>query len=285
MKKSNKYFLSLEKWHRSKKSINCLQNKQSILIHNQKKILNELANYYENLYFDNEQCDENNCYDFVTELNLPTIIEEECKECDKPITSKECLTALSQLSNNKSPRVDGFLIEFYKTFWKFLDDFFLENIYFSINQKRLCISQYEGLITLLPKLNKNKLDPCNYRPITLLNCDYKILSKVINNRLYPLLTKLIRDDQNGFIKDRNIGDNIRLMFNVIYYANNEDLSGAVLSVDLYKAFDSLRWPFIFAMQRQYGFGKLLIKWIKVLYKNPKCRIDSFESWVALKKAV
>ena len=72
--KRNKYFLSLEKWHRSKKSIHSLQNKQGILIHNQKKILNELANYYENLYFDNEQ------NDFVPELNLPTITEEECKE-------------------------------------------------------------------------------------------------------------------------------------------------------------------------------------------------------------
>ena len=87
-----------------------------------------------------------------------------------------------------------------------------------------------------------------------------------------MLTKLIRDDQNGFIKGRNVVNNIRLMFNVIDYANNEDLSGAVLSVDLYKAFDSLRWPFIFVMLRRYGFGNLLIKWIKVLYKNPKCRI-------------
>ena len=95
---------------------------------------------------------------------------------------------------------------------------------------------------------------------------------MINNRLYQLLTKLIKDDQNGFIKGRNVGDNIRLMFNVIDYANNEDLSGAMLLVDLYKAFDSLRWPFIFAMLRRYGFGNLLIKWIKVLYKNPKCRI-------------
>ena len=149
---------------------------------------------------------------------------------------------------------------------------FLENIDFSINQKRLCNSHYEGLITLLPKLNKNKLNPCNYRPITLLNCDYKMLSKVINNMQYPLLTKLIGDDQNGFIKDRNVADNIRLMLIVIDYASNKDLSGAVLSVDLYKAFDSLRRPFIFAMLRRYGFGNLLIKWIKVLYKNPKCRI-------------
>ena len=93
--KIDRYFLNLEKWHHSIKPINSLQNKQDIFIHNQKMILNELANYFENLYFDSDQSDENNCYDFVTELNLPTITEEECKKCDKPITSKECLTAFS----------------------------------------------------------------------------------------------------------------------------------------------------------------------------------------------
>ena len=166
--KSNKYFLSLEKWHCSKKYINSLQNEQGILIHIQKKILNELANCYKNLYFDNEQSDENNCYDFVTELNLSIITDKKCKECDKSM-SKECLTALFQLSSNKTPGLDGFSIEFYKTFWKYLDNFFLENIYFSINQKRLCNSQYDGLITPLSKSNKNRLNPCNYRPITSLN--------------------------------------------------------------------------------------------------------------------
>ena len=87
----------------SKKSINSLQNKQGILIHNQKKILNELANFYENLYFDNEQSDENNCYDFVTKLNLPTITEEECKECD-----------------NQSPGLHGFQLNFIKHFGNIL---------------------------------------------------------------------------------------------------------------------------------------------------------------------
>ena len=72
-----------------------------------------------------------------------------------------------------------------------------------------------------------------------------------------MLTKLIRDDQNGFIKGRNVGDNIRLMFNVIDYAYNEDLSGAVFSVDLYKAFDSLQWPFIFAYAKTIWFWEFI----------------------------
>ena len=85
------------------------------------------------------------------------------------------------------------------------------------------------------------------------------------------MPKLINADQNGFVKGRNIGDNIRLMFDIIDYANWKNVSGAVLSVDLRKAFDSLKWPFIFKMLSLYGFGRTIINWIKILYKKPKCR--------------
>jgi len=70
--------------------------------------------------------------------------------------------------------------------------------------EELCPTQYEGVITLIPKPGKDPLLVTNFRPITLLNCDYEILSKVINNRLCSLLPKLIKNDQTGFIKGRNI---------------------------------------------------------------------------------
>ena len=72
----------------------------------------------------------------------------------------------------------------------------------------------------------------------MLNCDYKIISKVINNRIYGLFPKLTNDDQSGFIRNRNIGDNIRLMLDIIDYANCEKVPGAVLFIDLCKASDS-----------------------------------------------
>ena len=123
---------------------------------------------------------------------------------------------------------------------------------------KLCNSQYEGVTTLLPKPGKDPLYASNYRPITLLNCDYKIFSKVINNKLIPFLPKLIHYDQNGFIKGRSIGDNIRLIFDIIEYAKTKNVPGAVLSIDLYKAFDSLNWPFIFAALK-CDFGKSIIE--------------------------
>ena len=76
------------------------------------------------------------------------------------------------------------------------------------------------------------------------------------------------------MKARNIEDNIRLLFHIINYANHEKIPRAVLLVDLHKALDSLNWSFIFAMLKCYGFGNSLIDWIRVLYKNPKCRVVS-----------
>ena len=168
--------------------------------------------------------------------------------------------------------MDGFSIEFYKVFWQDLKEIFLKCLNYSLVANQLCDSQYEGLTTLIPKPGKNTMYISNYRPITLLNCDYKIISKVINNRIYGLLPKLVNYNQSGFIRGRNIGDNIRLMFDIIDYANRKKVPGAVLSIDLCKAFDSLKWSFIFEMLKLYGFGSKIINWIKILYKKPKCRV-------------
>ena len=100
-------------------------------------------------------------------------------------------------------------------------------------QRKLSNSQNEGLITLISKPDKDNPNACNYKPITVLNCDYKILSKVnvsVIERMYPLLTKLIKDDQNGLIKSRNIANDIKLMFDVIDYANSKNIFESVLSV-------------------------------------------------------
>ena len=111
-----------------------------------------------------------------------------------------------------------------------------------------------------------------YRPITLLNCDYKIISKLINNRIYGLLPKLVNYNQSGFTRGRNIGDNIRLMLDIIDYANCKKVPGAVLFIDLCKAFDSLKWSFIFEMFILHGYGSKIINWNKIVYKIPKCRV-------------
>ena len=219
--KNTKYFLHLEKWHLEKKSSKSLRSAQGRLIDKQEDILKELLTFYESLYSENQQCCEKDCCDFMRTLSLPSINKAKFFECEKPITDNECQQAILQLANNKSPSLDDFSIEFYKTFWTEIKSLFMECLDFSKITNQLSKSQYEGVITLLPKPGKDKLSPSNYRPITLLNCDYKIISKVITNRIHPCLNDLIEKEQNGFMKARNIGDNIRLLFDIIDYANHE----------------------------------------------------------------
>ena len=110
------------------------------------------------------------------------------------------LASYSQLANNRSPRPDGFAVEFYKVFWEDIKRPFMECLRYSVSTNQLCPSQYEGMITLLSKPGKDHHFAATYTPITLLNCDYKIISKVIVHRISPFLSSLVKNDQTGFIK-------------------------------------------------------------------------------------
>jgi len=124
--------------------------------------------------------------------NLSKITKNQKIRCDYPFSEDESKIALNQLNTNKSPGLDGFTIEFYRVF-------FLDCILFSIETRKLSETQYHGVITLIPKPGKNPQISSSYRPITLLNCDYKVISKVINNRLTDLIHDLIGPEQNGFV--------------------------------------------------------------------------------------
>ena len=164
----------------------------------------------------------------------------------------------------------------------------MECLKYSISTNQLCPSQYEGIITLLPKPEKDRFFAANYRPITLLNCDYTIISKAVNNRISPFLSSLFKNDQTGFIKGRHIGDNIRLTCDIIDYANFKNIPGVVLLIDFQKAFDSLYWSFIFAILRNFGFGDFFINLIRIIYKQPKCCIinnNFLSSYFEIKRGV
>ena len=139
-----------------------------MLLANQANILKELNSFYESLYSDNEQYNENQCYDFIQSMSLPTINETQKTLCDTSITEHECLQAISQLASNRSPGLDGFAVEFYKVFWEDIKRPFMECLKYSISTNQLCPSQYEEITPLLPKPGKGGFFAANYRPITLL---------------------------------------------------------------------------------------------------------------------
>ena len=92
------------------------------------------------------------------------------------------------------------------------------------------------------------------RPITLLNLDFKIAAKAIAKRLESILPNLIHPDQTGFVKGRYIGENIRLISDIMEYTKLQKIPGILVSLDFRKAFDSIEWPFIMKTLDYFNFG-------------------------------
>ena len=169
------------------------------------------------------------------------------------------------LKLNKVPGLDGLTIEFYKYFWKLLAPE-LMNMYMYIYEMGLLPESVRlGLISLLPKKNNNTRYVKNMRPLTLLDNDYKILAKVIDNRLREVILDIISMDQTGFVKGRKICHNVRKSLDIIDYGNEKQIPMMILSIDMEKCFDRLEHRALLASLQYFNFGEYFINWIELFY--------------------
>ena len=132
--------------------------------------------------------------------NIMPLENDDMLSCEGKVTQVECLKTLNEFKNEKSPGTDGLQAEFYKHFWKELHTDMLQYFDYAYDSGKLSISQRRGIITLIPKPNKDTTVLDNLRPISLLNTDYKILTKVVAKRLEKVLPNIINPDQTGYIK-------------------------------------------------------------------------------------
>ena len=106
-------------------------------------------------------------------------------------------------------------------------------------QRTLYDSALWGMINLIPKAGKDTRFLNNLRPITLPNADYKVMEKIIANRLEPVMEFIIHSDQQGFLKNRNISCNIRKIFDLMRYSEEKEYEALILSLDFEKCFDCI----------------------------------------------
>ena len=171
------------------------------------------------------------------------------------------------MKKGKSPGTNGFTAEFFKHFWDVLGVFLFRAIQEGIQKQRSLISHREGVITLIPKQGKPKDSLKGWRPISLLNVDFKIISAAITNRLKTVMHDLISPAQTAYIPGRYIGENTRLMYDVIEYVNNTSSSGVIMAVDFEAAFDTVSWEFLTKALSFYNFGPYCMGMIKTFYLN------------------
>ena len=173
--------------------------------------------------------------------NITPLLQEDKLACENPISTNACLNALKEFASNKAPGTDGFTFEFYKFFWLELCTEMIVSFNYAFHSGSLSISQERGIISLIPKRDKDTSLVENLRPSSLLNVDYKILTKVIAKRLEKLLPKIINAEQTGYVKGRYIGEDVRLIQDIMFYTKRMNSPGIAIFLDFRKAFDSIEW--------------------------------------------
>ena len=232
--------------------------------------MSEVKQFYQLLYT-GKQLEDVRIEDMVAEL--PTLSAEESNSMEGIISYEEATLALRNMKNNKSPGSDGFTVEFFKVFWQRLSCFVVRSLNEGFQKGELSTTQREGIIICIPKADKDRTYIKNWRPISLLNVVYKIGSSCIANRINLVLPTIINEDQTGFIRNRCISDNIRLILDLRSFVDTENVTELILCLDFEKAFDSVNWKCmhrhfaLFILARTFVDGwKLSIKILNHLYQ-------------------
>ena len=267
--RSTKYFMGLEKASQKKKSITKLMDESRNILTTQEDISEHVVTFYQSL-FSSKQPNARCIEDYLKDSKLDEIDQDLKKELDNPIHVDELDAVVKALKVNKSPGWDGLTSEFYKEFWSCARPILVNVINESVANKILPPSMRIGVITLIPKpkpppeLNYIK----NWRPITLLNNDYKIIAHVIKNRLLRSIPTLISKSQSGFQAGKSTNDNLILMYLVLeHFNNNPEDEGLLVQVDYEKAFDSVEHSFLYASMKHMGFGNNIIDLVKLIFQG------------------
>jgi len=252
--KSNKYFLNLLNRRRQETTINEIW-KDSKKANSQEEIEALVVEFYGELYDVDTSLKDN--YDFFFP-DLPRLTEEDRKMLDKEITLEELRQTLSTCQES-APGPDGIPYLVYKECWEVYGPFILNSWNHCKLSGKLQEFNRSSSITLIPKEGKDPKLIGNWRPITLTNCDLKIFTKLLANRVAKVLPKILLESQVAYVPGRAVQDNLRMFEFFNSYCEKHNIESVIISLDAAKAFDSVDHKYMFETLRRFGFSEEFIE--------------------------
>ena len=248
---------------REETRINQLQDAKGRKLSGQVEIQQIVEKFYRELYTLEERPGN---FDYFLNNISKTVDNKFIEKLEKPLTGGEIFSALKSLPEGRSPGIDGIPTEFYVEFWDDLNLTMLDLFNYILQERSLTKTQKKGLITLLPKKGDTSLIE-NWRPVSVLCADYKLLSKVIVNRIKPALQSVINVNQTGALAGRTLTENLQYARNVIQNREDTNGAGAIIGLDFQKAFDRVDREHIYRILKKFNFPSNIIEYIKVLYED------------------
>lgn len=183
-------------------------------------------------------------------------------------TSNEIVRVLLKMNPNKSPGPDGFTSLFYKAAWSVIGKEKVEAISHTFSTAVLPDSTNSTILTIVPKKSKSSL-VSNYRTISCCNSLYKAISKLFVHKLKLMLPNIISPNQTAFVKGCLLVENILLASELVHgYQRDKGPKKITLKVDIAKAFNTVRWKFLFSILRGMNVPELLVRWLTACICTP-----------------
>jgi hypothetical protein len=224
--------------------------------------INQLAtSFYKNLFGPSQDSSI-----LLDNLDMKQLDEDDKDLLTSPFSLEEIKEVVFSLKHNSAPGPDGFPSKFFQDFWDTIkSDLF--NLFKSFHDGSLNF----GIVTLIPKI-PDATDIKAFRPICLLNVCYKIITKVLTNRLARCITSVISHLQYGFIKGRYIMNGVLSLHEIIHEVKPKKQNGVIFKVDFEKAYDKVNWKFLHNMMIKKGFGDKWSDWVLKTMKGSKVAI-------------
>ena len=260
------YFYSALKSARTHNSLDQVIGSDGTTKSTQPEIMAEVLDYYSNLYTEALDVSPEHQDAFLSRITR-TLTADQRERLERPVDTTAISLALSTCKPEKSPGPDGLPYEFYTTFStllrKDLIDLFNSILF---DDHPVPHSYTKSILSLLYKKDDKRLLD-NWRPISLLCCDYKILTKILAQRLKLVLSSILTYPQSAGVPGRCITNNLHIMRDFLFFADFTHLNGYILSLDQRKAFDLADRNFLFRILHAFNFGPLFIHWIKKLHHS------------------